>query len=1380
MSASVDGVPDTTASDFHALVNWGDSDQWFPADIAANAGGVGPATFLIKGTHVYDKACASNNPYHVVVFVMGPDGTSTSDETGHANVFDMPSGIAGTPPPQVAYSLPPSNVGIALNPQSGQVGLFCYTGVGFRENAVASMSASVDGVPDTTASDFHALVNWGDTDQWFPADIAMNAGGVGPATFLIKGTHVYDKACASNNPYHIVVFVMGPDGTSTSDETGHANVFDMPSGIAGTPPPQVAYSLPPSNVGIALNPQTGLFNVSAQAGVDFPPSGAASMSADVNGVPDSTASDFHAFINWGDSNQWFAGEIVQNTGSGPATYLIEGSHVYTQGSGANPYPVVVFVLGPDGTSVSELTGEATVAPNPNPVQVSLNAPDVTDANASSEVPYSLQMTFQSSSTALVSGQSVTAATVQVQAPNGETLTAKLVSTALSGNTDGQGNASTIAATYQITPPGGSWTAAPVGTYTVILGGSPVTDLEGDVATQGTVGTFQANVAEAPLDGHGEDVQGTVGVPQNNVVLAVFKDEGEPDGGVAEIAQYQAEVYWDTMPDQAVPAYLAVSNNELAVEGDAPANLGAGEHTFFAVVAEKESSGAQGKFPGTDTLSPKEVNLSVSNPSWEAAFQNTATDALVDARVTSVGYTGPVSVRVYQDLGSGMRQALGPAQIVNVTAGTSSKIQLHVSEAPQRPQGMSAINCLVVVNDDNRVQQTSTANNTAALGVEETESLPLSYELESAAPLASTRMDRVILWLRRHKAAILDQANQWHITPTAIAGAIAWEAWFNVQLTAPTIGDNPKGPGKVHWDSDSAAAQVEQMGYLPGVSDQQRQTLTLTDNRAIEYIAAIMAAYADDYNAAAREYDTRHKPANPTPLNVFRDDPAILATFYNGISYSKADLQNIATDYGDPFGALWTKDVFMNPFNSYIRPLNAGYFFLIRLEAGNGTYTPQPNDMGTWVDAHLTDLEQGLIGINAAPPTNLEAVATALAHSVEYYQQFVSAAYSKYLGRSASSSEVLGWATQMQQGSLSDEQLEADFIGSAEYIGAHGGPGAGWVTGMYHDLLGRSPSQAEINGWVSALNNGVPAQQIAYGFAASGEREAQRVNGDYLTFLGRPASPTESNGWVAAFQHGSTNEDVVAGFAGSAEYFNGTGGGSATVWIGSAYQDVLGRAPSSAELSSALAALALPANLASAASALAHGLEHYDQFIAATYQRYLGRSPSAGEVAGWAQQMQNGLSDEHLEADFIGSAEYITAHGGPGAGWVTGMYQDLVGRSPSQTEVDGWVAALNSGASTQQIAYGFAASGEREAQRVNGDYLTFLGRLASPTEINGWVAAFQHGSSNEDLVASFVGSREYFDGTAQGSDVAWIAFAFRDILNRVPSLDEVAGWSGMLN
>jgi hypothetical protein len=199
-----------------------------------------------------------------------------------------------------------------------------------------------------------------------------------------------------------------------------------------------------------------------------------------------------------------------------------------------------------------------------------------------------------------------------------------------------------------------------------------------------------------------------------------------------------------------------------------------------------------------------------------------------------------------------------------------------------------------------------------------------------------------------------------------------------------------------------------------------------------------------------------------------------------------------------------------------------------------------------------------------PPYTTATAAAFLSHSAEYYQNVVTAAYQRYLGRAPGPAETTGWVTAMQHG-LSDEQLEAGFIGAAEYIASHGGQGAGWVSGMYHDLLGRTPTQAEVDGWVSVLNNGVAPQQVAYGFAASVEREGQRINADYVAYLGRSATQAETSAWVNAFEQGTSNEDVVAGFVGSAEYFNSRGQGSNAGWIAAAYHDILGRAPSTNEV-----------------------------------------------------------------------------------------------------------------------------------------------------------------------------------------------------------------------
>jgi hypothetical protein len=195
--------------------------------------------------------------------------------------------------------------------------------------------------------------------------------------------------------------------------------------------------------------------------------------------------------------------------------------------------------------------------------------------------------------------------------------------------------------------------------------------------------------------------------------------------------------------------------------------------------------------------------------------------------------------------------------------------------------------------------------------------------------------------------------------------------------------------------------------------------------------------------------------------------------------------------------------------------------------------------------------------------------------------------------------------------------------------------------------------------------------------------------------------------------------------------------------------------------------------------LTQSAEYYTDFITAVYQKYLGRAPDASGLAYWLNLMQNqGFSDEHLEAGFIGSTEYINDHGGAGAGWITGMYVDLLGRTPSQTEVQYWLNQLAAGESTTDIAYGFAASQERESERVEADYQQYLGRSASATEVSYWVNSFLNGGSNEQVIAGFLSSQEYYQ--AQGDNIVdWLFADYRATLNREPDNSGYQYWLTIL-
>ena len=68
--------------------------------------------------------------------------------------------------------------------------------------------------------------------------------------------------------------------------------------------------------------------------------------------------------------------------------------------------------------------------------------------------------------------------------------------------DPWGNAQAITVTYQITPPGGSWTSADNGTYNISLGGQSITDSGGQTIPTGTLGSFDVETGKIVITKYG--------------------------------------------------------------------------------------------------------------------------------------------------------------------------------------------------------------------------------------------------------------------------------------------------------------------------------------------------------------------------------------------------------------------------------------------------------------------------------------------------------------------------------------------------------------------------------------------------------------------------------------------------------------------------------------------------------------------------------------------------------------------------------------------------------------------------------------------------------------------------------------------------------------
>ena len=117
-----------------------------------------------------------------------------------------------------------------------------------------------------------------------------------------------------------------------------------------------------------------------------------------------------------------------------------------------------------------------------------------------------------------------------------------------------------------------------------------------------------------------------------------------------------------------------------------------------------------------------------------------------------------------------------------------------------------------------------------------------YPAPSGPPPGLTDGERQVMsWLQKHQPEILRQESKRRIDRRAIAAAIAWEALENQRSRIPT---RPRGPGKVHFDA-AVVEDVESRGYVDKRRNANQRERDLTRPRiAIDYIGAVMQAYAD--------------------------------------------------------------------------------------------------------------------------------------------------------------------------------------------------------------------------------------------------------------------------------------------------------------------------------------------------------------------------------------------------------------------------------------------------------------------------------------------------------------------------------------------------------
>ncbi len=227
-----------------------------------------------------------------------------------------------------------------------------YTNVGFQNNPVASLSATVAGKQDATPAHFTAQVNWGDENGWQPAQVVVNNTAGTRIPLLIEGSHTYDEP----GTHTIQVKVTG-DGITISGVESVGSVENMPS-QASQPGLEAANLGGPKPLGAT---QLVLYDAQTLTTTQGAAAKGIVATADgyYGGLHDTVASDYKTQINWGDSPRWTTGNVVAAPAGSSIPFQITGTHTY-QDAGA--FPVTVVLTGPDGQTLTERTSMVVVNP----------------------------------------------------------------------------------------------------------------------------------------------------------------------------------------------------------------------------------------------------------------------------------------------------------------------------------------------------------------------------------------------------------------------------------------------------------------------------------------------------------------------------------------------------------------------------------------------------------------------------------------------------------------------------------------------------------------------------------------------------------------------------------------------------------------------------------------------------------------------------------------------------------------------------------------------------------------------------------------------------------------------------------------------------------
>jgi Domain of unknown function (DUF4214) len=204
----------------------------------------------------------------------------------------------------------------------------------------------------------------------------------------------------------------------------------------------------------------------------------------------------------------------------------------------------------------------------------------------------------------------------------------------------------------------------------------------------------------------------------------------------------------------------------------------------------------------------------------------------------------------------------------------------------------------------------------------------------------------------------------------------------------------------------------------------------------------------------------------------------------------------------------------------------------------------------------------------------------------------------------------------------------------------------YVTSLYNDLLGRQPDPVGLDAFTRALDAGASRNSVALSIINSIEFTRSFIGEQYQHFLGRRATSAEIDPWVKFVNAGGNFDQLQARLISSDEAFiqDGT---SNTAWLNTLYQKALGRTIDPTALTNGLALLSRGTSRFSIALGVFQSIEADRLTAKGFYLDFLNRPSDPEGLPGWWMNLNDGVKQQVVMAQFLATEEYVflaTGHG----------------------------------------------------------------------------------------------------------------------------------------